>query len=97
MYSSNRRLNTNRLLSLVIHRSVAHVLTRDCPLVPQLDDMLERSPTQQANCSKDEAPDDDLVFVAVSLEARGNDVFFLCLFAEINPLTEAKRFCTLGA
>ncbi|KZZ99418.1 hypothetical protein AAL_01990 [Moelleriella libera RCEF 2490] len=62
-----------------------------------LDNALERRPPQQTGCSEDEAPHDDLILVAVSLEAQGDDVFLRGIFAKVNALAQAERLCAFRA
>lgn len=54
-------------------------------------------PAQQAGGAEDEAPDYDLVLVAVALEAGGDDVFFFGVFADGEVVFEAEGAVALGA
>lgn len=86
-----------RILSPTAHGSITGAQPPQVPRLPPLEHPLERGPAQQAQRAKDEAPDDDLVLVAVALEAQGDDVVLLCVFAEADALAEAKGLCAVCA
>ena len=68
-----------------------------CPSLPPHLHTFERRPAEQANGAKDEDPDDDLVLVAVTLEAHGGNVVLGRVLAEGDALAEAEGLCALGA
>ena len=78
------------------HRSVIYVLPCKCPLLPPRHHFLDERPSQEASGAKDEAPNDDPVFIAVALKAHGGHVILLCIFADIDALPEAEGFRTVG-
>lgn len=60
-------------------------------------DALEGRPPHQAHGADDEGPDDELVLVAVALEAQRRDVVLLGVFAEVDALAQAEGLGALGA
>lgn len=65
--------------------------------LPPLREALKRSPTKQPECSKNKAPDDDLVLITVALEAQSKYVVLGRILAKGNALLQAKRLGALGA
>lgn len=84
------------MLSTTAHGSIIRTRQSKVPRLPPFEHSLERSPTQQPSRPKDEAPDNDLVLVAVALEAHGDNVVLLGILAETDALAQAKRLCALG-
>jgi hypothetical protein len=62
----------------------------------QRHNLLESSPAQQPDSPNDERPDDDLVLVAVALEAHGRDILLGRVFAEVDALLEAEGLGAFG-
>lgn len=85
------------MLSTTAHSSIIRARQSKVPRLPPFEHPLERSPAQQPRRPKYEAPNDDLVLVAVALEAHGDNIVLLGILAETDALTQAKRLCALGA
>lgn len=60
-------------------------------------DALEGRPPHQTDGADDEGPDDELVLVAVALEAQRRDVVLLGVLAEVDALAQAEGLGALGA
>ena len=79
-----------------MHRSIVAILSgKRGP--PQRHNLLESSPAQQSKRSCDECPDDDLVLIAVALEAHGRDILLSRVFAEVDALLKTESLGTLRA
>ena len=76
------------------NRRIGYTLPRESLFLSIFCNMLESRPAQHPYCSQHEAPDDDLIFVAVALEAHGDNIFFLGILTEVYSLIQAER---LGA
>lgn len=75
------------------HGSISLTLSADRSYhlrLSKFHDAFEGSPAQQSQSADDEAPDDDLVLVAVPLEAHGSYILLLGVLAEVNALVEAE-------
>jgi hypothetical protein len=59
--------------------------------------VLEQRPAQEATCTNDEAPDDNLVLVTVALEAQCHDIVLLGVLADVDALVETERLGAFGA
>lgn len=79
------------------HWSIIAVLPpKHRPLAPR-HNLLESSPAQQPDSPNNEPPDNNLVLVAITLEAHRRDVLLGCVLAEVDALLETKGFGAFGA
>lgn len=92
---SSHRINDSVTSSKIPwHRGVA-LPSQSRALAPR-NNLLECSPAQQADCTNDESPHNNLVLVAVTLEAQRRDILLCSALAKADALLETERLCALG-
>lgn len=80
-----------------LHGSIVATLSRKRTPLTHRHNLFKSSPAQQPDSPNDKRPDDDLVLVAVALEAHGRDILLGRVFAKVDALLETKGLCALGA